>query len=459
MKLIISHIKTNKKPNIFKGINALFIGNYKYKNQKTLKHLKVVSILVLIYNLSISCTPVSDTDFPFDNISEEIDFTLNNNEEYLSSRIQYLNKQANIEPFARTGLASKDEKTRAAKEIYYWEHIADILPLTINNNTLGISHISLTNNKAYISYKDEGDNKYGAVEIINLNNINYPTITSRATFPSSDINSVLSGSSKQTTNRKVWLAMSDKNYGAQLFEIDEQENMLTYFYRNVNLSDAIRTGLTDSANGIVDTHSYLYVTSGNKYGGTLKIKKTNLRTEDYETYQDAKYIASNGNSLIASLPARRDGILKVNRVSEGLNATNYEIGEIFSQDNKDHYSQSIMEFSPKNNNHLYVAKGKEGVSLIDVTNGSTINKSEKNMLTNGSTNGITTDDDYVYSANGIDGVSIAPHPTSSNEEISPVFHWDLDKQNGAANYIVAEGEWVFVAKTNGEIKILRKKIK
>ncbi|MBL4605735.1 MAG: DUF4114 domain-containing protein, partial [Flavobacteriaceae bacterium] len=324
-------------------------------------------------------------------------------------------------------------------------------------------HISLADNKAYVSYHRQGNNHVGAVEIIDLYNPNFPSIISQASFLQADINAVVSDFEGSVASRKVWLAVSDVNHGAQVIEIESVDGLFTESYERVNLSNIIEgPGVSASANGISVTNNYLYVTSGKTYGGTVVLRKNNLTALSSESYENAKYVAVNGhtnNSKVVSLVTGDNASIRVGDVKPILNTTAYNIGSIFHQNVVETYrGKSTMEFSPVNNNYLYVAKGKNGIALVDVTSGSILSESKETMLVVGNTNGVTTDNDYIYAANGSDGISISPHP-DSGAEIEPFFYWDMDEEGASANFIIADGEWVFVAKGGGGFKILRKREK
>lgn len=395
---------------------------------------------------------------------QEFPYKINNNSGALSSRITYINRTATIEPLV-SGLNTdrSASNVNGAQEMYYWEHVAEVDPLVIDGVTLSATHITLSDNRAYVSYHRQGNNHRGAVEIIDLTNANFPSIVSQATFLNSDINAVTSGYTSNSSNLKVWLAMSDATHGAQLYELETTGDAFTENFRRANLSNIIDgSGVSASANGIAVTNNYLYVTSGKTYGGTVVLNKSDLSEVDHESYSDAKYVAVNGTangSGVVSLVTGDNASVKVATVGTDLNSTSYDIGSIFHQNVVQTYrGKSTMEFSPLNNNHLYIAKGKDGIAMVDITSGSILNESKGTMLVVGNTNGVSTDGDYIYAANGSDGISIAPHP-SSGEEIMPFFHWDMDEDDASANYIIADGEWVFVAKGGGGFKILRKRTK
>ena len=430
-----------------------------------IKYSKYQMIGILILALTYSCqSKVEDLDTLETVEVSEFPYRINNNSGSLSSRITYINRTATIEPLV-SGLNTdrNGSDVNGTQEMYYWEHVAEVAPLVIEGVTLSATHITLNDNRAYVSYHRQGNNHKGAVEIIDLSNANFPSIVSQAWFASSDINAVTSGFTNNSSNLKVWLAMSDATHGAQLYELEATGDNFTENFRRVNLSNIIDgPGVSASANGIAVTNNYLYVTSGKTHGGTVLLNKNRLSALDHESYSDAKYVAVNGGnngSGVVSLVTGDNASVKVATVGSDLNSTSYDIGSIFHQNVVETYrGKSTMEFSPLDNKHLYIAKGKDGIAMVNITNGNILNESKGTMLVVGNTNGISTDGNYIYAANGSDGISIAPHP-NSGEDIMPFFHWDMDEDDASANYVIADGEWVFVAKGGGGFKILRKRTK
>ncbi|WP_340066557.1 DUF4114 domain-containing protein [Ascidiimonas aurantiaca] len=434
------------------------------------QYLKRSSVLMIGLFMACSAPDEAMDEVVMKEIAEveELPYQINNNASGLSKRITYVNRTATITPVV-PGLTNKSfpmasGSRSGTEELYYWEHVAEVAPLEVSGQTLSATHIALSDSKAYVSYHRQGNTHLGAVEIIDLSNPNFPSIISQATFLNSDINAVSSGFTDNSSFLKVWLAMSDAVHGAQLYELSTDGSLFTENFERVNLSNIIDgAGVSASANGIAVTDNYLYVTSGQTHGGTVQLNKNTLSPVASESYSNAKYVSVNGtanSSKIVSLVTGDVAEIRVADVKEGLTTSTYAIGEIWHQNVVETYrGKSTMEFSPINTNQLYIAKGKGGVALVDVTTGQTVYESKGGMLVAGNTNGVSTDSDYVYAANGSDGISISPHPTSQDKNIEPVFYWDMGEEGASANYIVADGEWVFIAKGGGGFKILRKRTK
>ena len=443
------------------GIVISIKHGFNYLKEKYYTYLGVLRFLILLIIVSCSNDSVNLAE---EQSQESLPYTINNNSERLSDRIDYIRRTATITPlvsgvntdrFARNSI----NDVNGTQEMYYWEHVAEVAPLVLNSQTLSATHITLADNKAYVSYHKQGNIHLGAVEIIDLSNPNFPVILSQASFLTADINAV---NSEIVNNglTKVWLAMSDSKNGAQLYEIEANQNGFTDSFKRVNIANKIGgNGVSASANGIAVTNDYLYITSGKTHGGTVQLNKNDLAFIDAESYSDAKYIAVN-NSKAVSLVTGDNAQIKVSAIEEGLTSVTYDIGSIWHQNVIETYrGKSTMEFSPINTDKIYIAKGKDGLALVDVNSGEISNESKGNLLVVGNTNGVTADADYVYTANGSDGIAIAPHPSTTGEDILPVFYWDMAEEGASANYIEANGEWVFVAKGGGGFKILRKRTK
>lgn len=448
----------------FMGHTSLKLDIMKTNYDKTLKFTCICYLAGVLSLLLASCKTNLNDDLETLSNQEIIAYTVNNNSDQLSSRIRMVNRTATIKPVV-SGLTSRNasDGVNGAQELYYWELVAEVDPLSIDGTNLSATHIALSDQKAYVSYHKQGNLHKGALEILDLSNPNFPSIVSQAYFPSSDINAITSDFSGTDSSRKLWLAMSDTKHGAQVIEIESVFGQLTDNNKRINISNLMGdSGVSSSANGIASTNNYLFVTSGKTFGGTVIINKTTLEGIYSENYQDSKYIAVNGtgnNAKVVSLVTGNSASIKVGEANPNYVSVDYPIGSIFHQNVTETYrGKSTMEFSVRDNNHVYVAKGKFGISKIDINSGEIMSESKGTMLVAGNTNAVSNDADYIYAANGSDGISISPHP-ENNEDIEPVFYWDLSEEDASANFVVADGEWVFVAKGEGGFKILRKRKK
>lgn len=451
---------------MIKSKKSIALTNILLRKDVMLNKIKIFITLTTLAFVNLNCT--SDEFDDRTNSSEttnvESNFVVNNNRTELSEKITYINRTATIKPVISSTNSDRNSVIlNGAQEQFYWEYVAEVAPLEINGEILSATHISIENQTAFVTYHKQGDMHLGAVEIINLSNPNFPQITSQATFQNADINAVNS-ESIDSNNSVVWLALSDRDKGSQLYELQEINGQFSSSFRRVNISNQFNsTGVSASANGIAKTSNYLYITSGKSYGGVVQLNKNDFTLVDFESFSNAKYVAVNNlnnESSLVSLETGDNAKIRVSNISNELESTTFDIGEILHQNVQETYrGKSTMEFSPLNSNQIYIAKGKDGVALVDITTGTTLYNTKGTMLVTGNSNGVSVDFDYVYKANGSDGISISPHPSENDENILPIFYWDLNAEDASANYIKSNGEWVFVAKGGGGFKILRKREK
>jgi len=118
--------------------------------------------------------------------------------------------------------------------------------------------------------------------------------------------------------------------------------------------------------------------------------------------------------------------------------------------------KTVVHFDDGDDNIAYVASGKDGVKAYDTNSGALVYQSGSEMITTGNSNGLDSENGYLYIANGADGLAICPMPTTANPTIAPIFNWDMASHPASANYVVANGQWVLVAKGRGGFNVIRK---
>ena len=148
--------------------------------------------------------------------------------------------------------------------------------------------------------------------------------------------------------------------------------------------------------------------------------------------------------------------LKVKQVGSEEASETIQIGEIIHQNvNSTYRGKSTLHFCQRYPEVVFVTMGNGGLKGYDIYTEEELFYSPANMLTKGNTNGVTSDYDYIYMANGADGLTVAKMP-ENNGELETVFQWDLDEAPASANYMTTDGEWIFIAKGGEGMKILRK---
>ncbi len=426
--------------------------NKKDKMMNTTKLLKGFSYFLMIFGLLIISESCKKTENIEEIPTDEIKLVLNNDAESLSSRIHYYN--------APILFSEKDSKSVKNDNGHTWYYVAEVESPMFNGVALSATHVVIADDKAYVTYNQQGTEHAGGIEVIDLSNPAFPSIISQELFDGTDINAVAIDYNGSETERKLWLAASSFKKGAVLREVILQNGLLSNLVSDVNLSKSLSDGSTSaSANGIVRSADYIYVTAGQSHGGTFQLSTSNLAVLANEEYTHAKFPAVNGinnGAKQVTLSTGENSKLHVYNVGPDRTETTFDITPIYHQNVEEPYRGKSTLFMDQGEDICYVASGFNGLIAYDVNSGNQVYTSPAGMLSSGNTNGFAKDDDYVYLANGADGLYIATLPESGSGELIPVQVWDMNESGASANLVETDGDWIFVAKGGGGLKILRK---
>ncbi len=333
---------------------------------------------------------------------------------------------------------------------YYWTWVANVSSPVVDGYTLSATHCNIVGSRAYISYNKQGDIHRGSLEIIDINDPANPFIDMQVDFLLADINAITVENSSI-----VWLAASHKNHGATVYKI----NVDTQQVDRINLSNSLAGGISASANGIAITNDFLIVSAGKTFGGTFFLDKNSLEVVSVDPYSNCKYvdvIGPENNTTYISLVTGASAQIKTGIVNEQSLENEWPLGNITHTNvNEANRGKNTLHLDPFNDDRVYVAMAREGLKAFDIATGMQTNISSGTMLLEGNTNGVTLDEDYMYIANGADGIAIGDH-VSSGEEINPMFVWDKAEQPASVNYVTAQNDWIFVCKGLGGFDILYK---
>lgn len=429
--------------------------------------MKKYIFTILLGGLIINgCSPV------FDSKPEETEdkMYIENNEEKLSSRISYINNPLQVSPDGKASVFNVTSKSKSVDSEpdyessveleHTWYFVAEVESPVFRGEKLSATHVQVVDNKAYVSYNKQGDIHYGGLEVFDLSNRAYPKLVSQVLFDNADVNAITVDYEGDQFYRKIWLALSHKNKGAAVRQILLRDGLISNSVKDISLSKYTDGGITASANGVVRSGDELYVTAGKTYGGTYALNVDNLKLNNVEQYPNAKYVASNGSipysSSVVSLVTGDSAQLKIKPVGSDELSKTVNVGAATHQNVERNYrGKSTLHFSQRHPEVVFVTMGFDGLKGFDIYTDEELFSSPSEMLVKGNTNGVTSDEDYLYMANGADGITVAPIPENPGT-LTPVFTWDLDEAPASANYMTTDGEWIFVAKGGEGLKILRK---
>ena len=341
----------------------------------------------------------------------------------------------------------------------FWLHVADVEPYTLGGETLSATHIEFLDNKAYVTYHKRGATHLGAIEVVDLSNPSSPKVIFNGYLSRSDVNSFTVAKDGQDV--KVWMALSDSNKGAVLGQLELSNNANFQGFSIVNLSNHIEGGITSSANAVTKTDDYLYVSSGKTFGGAFCLDANDLSVIGSVEFPNGKYVDVNGAegsaTKVVSLQTGDNSSIRIEDIGGFHFAEEFALGEILHQNvDLESRGKSVLHFVDNNPKEVYVTMGMNGLSRVNIETGIETWHSPADMITTGNTNGITSDGEFIYAANGADGMTVFTQP-EVGESPERIFHWDLDEEVPAStNMIAAHGDWVFIAKGEGGVKILKR---
>ncbi len=411
---------------------------------------RILILFAIVFLGLTSCNKEVKTD-----IDSVIDtaYTVNNNSEELNSRITIV----------REPITNDDNlKVRGNGDCfnYTWYLVAEVEAPLFDNNALSATDVRVLGNYAYVTYHRQGDVYAGAVDVIDISDPTAPTLISSLAFENVDINSLAIDDLGTEAERKVFLAGSSTNKGAVLRQVTTSNGLFNNGLVDVSLSKAFdHDNISASANGIALSDDYIYMSAGNSYGGTFQLNRQTLEIIANEEYSDAKHVAVNGSSAGAyqlTLIAGDEAKLKVYTVgADRTEAHSWDLGRIVHQNVTEAYFGKATLSIREGDDIAFIAANERGMIGIDITSGDIVYTSPSDMLTLGNTHGLAIDEKFIYMANSEDGLFIGCIPEGGGDIIK-VQNWDLGESGASANMVQTSGDWVFVAKGGGGLKILRK---
>jgi hypothetical protein len=401
-----------------------------------MENVKKVLLVFLVASVAGACDILSNGD------GSNFKVDINNDLETLNERIQIINQ-----PIVLDSTRSKTSNSVTASGSDSFRHIANVASPVINGRKLSATSIELRANMVYISYHLNGSDYGGAVDIIDIRDEENPSLVSSITFLDTDIN----GLDVEENNKLLWItggrdvtssgySTADHN-GAIIGELgidkgEFEENN----YRETPLPSY-------SGNDIEDFPGQsLYVAAGATGGGYYQLSKRNFDITDRVDHDFAK-----------SIDKRQDDIIGLNFTAEGKanftimdfkngSITNYETPYTISPVD----GKNVLEHT---SSITYAALGDQGVKGYQFNSG-TEPVYEFNPMGEDVSNGVTAAGNYVYIANGTDGLFITTQSSNGSKEPEEVYNWKGG--SGSANFVKTNGSFIILANGIDGLNILKK---
>lgn len=342
----------------------------------------------------------------------------------------------------------------------YWLHVGDVGQLSYQGQTLSATNIVVKDDIAYIGYHTRGEVEKGAIETVDLTDPENPKIISQVFFKDGEVTSIEVDQNAPKSATRIWVGITNNNKGAGVSIYDVKEGKMK-FSSIVNwLSESLPEGYTANANSIKHVGNKLYVTAGREYGGTFVLNPDDLSVIGKSFFSDAKFVTSNGNtegsSKVVVLKTGESAALKVEKAGGAEFSNETPIGQIVHQNtDANGYGKSNLHFEAEGSDVLYASMGMNGIKAFKI--GEQVKEtwqSPSGMIKNGNCNSVTTDGEFLYAANGADGLAV--FQLIPNQDPKLVFTWDLSEEGASANFVETFGDYLFVAKGQSGVKILKR---
>jgi hypothetical protein len=322
--------------------------------------------------------------------------------------------------------------------------VADVdAPTTNDGRKLSATCIQIIGDYAYVSWHlNDGPQDYaGLLEVYDIGNPTNPSIITTLWSADIDFNHLYASDNMNGNKRKLWAIGSRDIYSSNLSS--------PAYLGKFTLTNEIFTNNTFeqfdlpsfSGNSVIERNGLLYLVSG-QTGGALTTMDTAGGPLTTQVSNDRlKYLDFDGNKMIMLKQGNSSSELMVYDLPNPnfSTPTVIQVGPINPADGKN--------VAHINNGKVYVATGTYGLKVFDAITGSsspiaTFNPSE------GATNGVSTDDEYIYVANGESGLHIL-----NKNDATAVGNYNYD---GSANFVASKSDFIFVANGTGGLKIIHK---
>jgi hypothetical protein len=311
------------------------------------------------------------------------------------------------------------------------------------NHKLSATCIQIIGNYAYVSWhwNRNPDDYAGLLEVYNISNPTAPLIVSTLWSTDIDFNHVFVDDIESVGQRKMW-AVGSRNVQTSGLNSPAWLGQFTLTNNIFTMNTFTETDLPSfSGNSVIKKNDALYLTSG-KTGGALTSFDLNNNILNVESNDERlKYLDFDGNYMIALQQQANNSML--HRYSlpnpDFANPVSLTVGSINPDDGK-----SVAHID---GNRVYVCTGVHGLKVYDV---GTMSSTPLHHFAPGvgGTNGTSTDNDYIYVANGAGGLYII-----NKSDYSVLGNY---KFQGSANFVASKSNFIFVANGTGGLKIIRR---
>ena len=343
---------------------------------------------------------------------------------------------------SRVDYVSNDiENLQRTRGTVTFSHIANVTAPIFKGDTLSATGMEVEGNYCYVTYHAAGAVYGGAIEVFDISNPAKPAIVSQLLFDDADINecTIYQGKLYAVGGRNIYTSnFTDNNtQGAILLEVGLTGNKLSKDLRWMALPSY-------SGNSVAAINNFLYVVAGSTGGGVYQVNKQSFKIMDTDSYDNARYCDLDKTGKKGSVI-----------VLQGLDAPKLNEYSLTSNFKTTKNSFNVVkEVTPNgksviniDNNDVFVCTGEKSLMVYNISDLSSPYKTIS-ALGDGFVNGVHCDKDFVYVANGYDGLAIYDRAAYG---LKTVF-----KYAGSSNYVQSNGKNIFISNGKGGLKILKR---
>ena len=368
-------------------------------------------------------------------------------------------KKTDVSSTAKVSQVTLNEAGFDSRVTYFWDevtskekslndkitffHVADVSSPYVNGQITSATGMEIVGNFCYVTYHVAGSTYGGAIEVFDISTPTTPKLVSQLLLNDTDFNecTISDGKLYAVGGRDIYFSkFTDNNTkGAILLEVELADGLLTKNLRWVALPSY-------SGNSVSIANNFVFVVSGSDGGGITRLNKQSLKVMDTDLYDNARYCDVTGDTPSGRVLALQ-GLTEPKLYQYSVNSNFKTTKETYPLASNDVTQNGKAVIHISGGTEAYVCTGEKSLFLYDMTN---LKSPKKEILSigDGTMNGVHTDKEFVYVANGYDGV-IAYN--KDDYSIHTKFKFD-----GSANYVQSNGAYIFISNGKGGLKVLRR---
>ena len=389
-------------------------------------------VYLLLWSIVLFTASCSDETTVFSDPKDEIQ--LEKNQEILKKSVVY--DHAGVLDIAEndniTGKSSKANEDELAGD-YPLTLVAQISP----PSNLTASHVDIDGDYAYVAYNLAGDDYYGGIDMISIEDPHNPKVTGRLIFDNADINSLHYSDgylyAVGGVNADLSITATSNSFVVKIPVFNGTLDTADLLY-------GFQPG--DNATDVHVDDNEAYVTSGKQ--GSITIYDTkDMDVKKEELFEDLRSLAFDDNKI-----ALLDATLGIRILDDKLKLKK----EISITSDFGLYTKRSIDFVE---DKIVVAEGSKGAGVYTYSLGTLLqyipilidpNKAPVGDIVS---NAVAINKDIIMMANGGAGLCL------SEDKGTTAVAYGVIQLDGSINYVQTQGDYVFAASGQEGLQIIK----